>query len=64
MTLYIIYEFTKGDDSFWKPYLDLMPDVKFFCHWPEEAIRATQDGAVLELAKEYKEELDKEWINF
>ena len=30
----IIYEYQKGADSFWKPYLDLMPDVKFFCHWP------------------------------
>ena len=43
LVLYLIYEHLKGADSFWKPYLDLMPDVNFFCHWSEELVEATQD---------------------
>ena len=27
LALYLIYENQKGDESFWKPYIDLMPDV-------------------------------------
>ncbi len=41
LVLYLIYENNKGDDSFWKPYIDLMPDVKFFCDWDEKIITAT-----------------------
>ena len=36
LVTYIMYEFTKGEGSFWKPYLDLMPNVIFFCHWTED----------------------------
>ena len=41
LALYLIYENQKGDESFWKPYIDLMPDVKFFCHWDEAEILET-----------------------
>ena len=41
--MYLIYEYQLGEESFWKPYLDLMPDVTFFCHWKEHLIMATQD---------------------
>ena len=55
--LYLIYEYQKGADSFWKPYIDLMPDVKFFCHWDESDILATQDINLIQHAQEYKKEL-------
>ena len=38
-----------------------MPDVKFFCHWPEEMIVATQDMNLMQYATEYKQELHEEW---
>ena len=41
LVFYMIYEHQKGEDSFWKPYLDLMPDTKFFCHWDEQMIVQT-----------------------
>lgn len=41
LALYLIYEYQKGEDSFWKPYIDLMPDVKFFCHWNDADIIQT-----------------------
>ena len=54
LALYLIYENQKGDESFWKPYIDLMPDVKFFCHWPEELFIETQDHNLMQYATEYK----------
>ena len=59
--LYLLYEHVKGEQSFWKPYLDLMPDVKFFCHWTDELIVATQDMNLMQYATEYKQELHEEW---
>ena len=38
LCLYLIYEWQLGDESFWKPYIDLMPEVDFFCHWGEHNI--------------------------
>ena len=41
LVLFLVYESQKGDDSFWKPWLDAMPLVDLFCHWPDEVIDAT-----------------------
>lgn len=41
LALYLLYENQLGDKSFWKPYIDLMPETKFFCHWSEDLIMAT-----------------------
>ena len=54
---FIMFEYAKGSDSFWKPYLDLMPNVKFFCHWPEDLIQATQDVSLIRDTTDYKNEL-------
>ena len=54
LTLFLIYEYQKGADSFWKPYLDLMPDVKFFCHWPDNVLMATQDVSLIRNAIMYQ----------
>ena len=61
LVLYLIYEWQKGEESFWKPYIDLMPDVKFFCHWDEQDIVETQDFHLIQHANEYKRELFEEW---
>lgn len=47
-----------GKDSFWAPYIDLMPDVTFFCDLPSNEIRETHDPFLIAEVKEYKEELD------
>ena len=61
LVLSLIYEWQLGDESFWKPYIDLMPDVKFFCHWSEADIIETQDYHLIQHANEYKRELFEEW---
>ena len=61
LLIYVIYEYQKGEDSFWWPYLDLMPHVQFFCDWREEDIFAVQDYGLIFGALEYKEELNNEY---
>lgn len=62
LVTFIIYEFSKGADSFWKPYLDLMPFVRFFCHWSKDLINATQDPRLILDSLDYKDELALEWL--
>ena len=62
LALYLIFEHQLGEESFWKPYIDLMPDVKFFCFWSEPEILATQDTNLFQHAREYKKELQQEWM--
>ena len=61
LVLQLIYEHGKGEDSFWKPYLDLMPDVSFFCKWSVEMVEATQDSNLKQYSTTYIEELNREW---
>ena len=64
LVLVLIYEYQKGEESYWKPYLDLMPDVKFMCNWPEDMISATVDHGLIKHAGDYKTELESEWAEF
>ncbi len=35
LTLGMMYEYQLGKDSFWFPYLNLLPnDIEFTCNWP------------------------------
>ena len=44
LTLAMMYEYQLGKDSFWFPYLNLLPDdIEFFCNWPHEDLIATDD---------------------
>jgi hypothetical protein len=56
---FIIYEFQKGEESFWWPYLDLMPDFEFFCDWPEKEVFNVQDYGLIFHALDYKKEMQK-----
>lgn len=38
-----------------------MPDVTFFCFWPEEDIFATEDYSLVSETLEFKIELEHEW---
>ena len=44
LALFIFYEMTLGKNSYWYPYLRLMPDVEFTSSWSEQEMIATQDG--------------------
>ena len=43
LTVFLMYEKQLGKASFWEPYLNLMPEVTFFCNNPMNVIQATGD---------------------
>lgn len=51
-----------GDESFWGPYIELMPDVTFFCEHERKEIMLTMDPYLVAEAIAYREELQDEWI--
>jgi hypothetical protein len=58
----MLYEYQLGTDSFWFPYLNLLPqDIEFFCNWPLQAILETDDFELAEEALAYKRDIEKEW---
>lgn len=38
LCMFIFYEMTKGRDSYWYPYLRMMPDVDFTSSWKQNEI--------------------------
>ena len=39
LALAMFYEYQLGEESFWFPYLNLLPsDIEFFCNWAWEDI--------------------------
>ena len=43
LALFLFYELTLGRNSYWYPYLRLMPDVEFTSSWSEEELKETHD---------------------
>lgn len=50
-----------GDKGFWGPYVEIMPDVTFFCDNKPTDIVATQDPYLVAECQTYHDELNKEW---
>ena len=47
LILYLIDEASKGDDSFYKPYIDLFPDVDFIIKWDNTYLRLLDDDNIV-----------------
>ncbi len=62
LTTFLMYQKQLGDKSFWQPYIDLMPDVTFFCDLERKEIMTTMDPYLVAEAIAYREELQEEWI--
>lgn len=62
LTTYLMYQKQLGDKSFWAPYIELMPDVTFFCDLERKEIMTTMDPFLVSEAIQYREELQDEWI--
>ena len=60
----IAYEWQKGEDSFWKPYIDLIPEITFFAEWTTAEINATQDSFLIKEARECKNQLHMDYEKF
>jgi hypothetical protein len=61
LTTFLMYQRQLGPDSYWAPYIDLMPDVTFFCDNDIQVLEATADPYLVSEALSYKNDLDKQW---
>jgi hypothetical protein len=43
LTTFLIHQKALGDKSFWKPWIDQMPKVTFYCQQDDETIAASLD---------------------
>jgi hypothetical protein len=50
-----------GDDSPWAAYIELMPDVTFFCCQDRKEIMTTMDPYFVAECISYREELQEEY---
>ena len=64
LALFIVYEMTLGKESYWYPYLRLMPDVEFTCSWSDKDMEEAQDEKLTRELKEYYYDLETEWHMF
>ena len=55
---------TLGKQSYWYPYLRLMPDVEFTCSWSKEDMDEAQDENFTKELEEYQIDLETEWHMF
>jgi hypothetical protein len=47
----------------WAPYIELMPEVTFFCDESKKDIMITMDPFLFAESLEYKEQLHDTWID-
>jgi hypothetical protein len=57
LTLFLFYELSLGQRSYWFPYLIQMPTVQFTCHWSQEDILLMQDFEIEDELEEYAVEI-------
>ncbi len=46
LTVYIMYEILKGSDSFYEPFIAILPEPGSIVQWTEEELRALQDDSI------------------
>ena len=63
LTVFLMYQRVLGDKSLWAPYIELMPEVTFFCDESKKDIMITMDPFLFAESLEYKEQLHDTWID-
>ena len=61
LAVFLLYHHLKGDESFWKPYLDVMNESDLVCNWEEGEMEQFMDAELTMDAKLYKTEIETEW---
>jgi hypothetical protein len=60
LCLYLMWHML-APDSFWRPYLDALPEPSSCCDWSEDELRALHDGMLETEAREHVAELHEEY---
>ena len=63
LCLFLLYEMSLGQKSYWYNYLRILPDVEFSCFWPEEILKIGGDVEIISKMAENKKLIKQRWIS-
>jgi hypothetical protein len=61
LCIFLLYEWQKGEDSFWKCYIDVLPDAQFIYDWDIQSIVETQHRSLIVHASDMRHQSFDEW---
>ena len=64
LVLFMFYELTLGEKSYWLPYLRLMPDVHFISSWTPEELAALDHDELASEVEALEADLETTWSQF
>lgn len=63
LALFLMNEKVKGDDSFWAPYLRMLPRPLTICEWSPEELKELQDENLVKKSQKRSANLRKFYDN-
>lgn len=64
MLAFLYFEMQKGKNSYWYPWLRMLPDVDFSCGWNSEDMDSFQDYDLVDQLHNYDAAVCNEWKLF
>lgn len=61
LAMFLLYEYLKGEQSFWWPYMQVMNESDLTCFWSDEELDLLRDVELKHEALVYREEVLEEW---
>jgi len=61
LIIYVMYEMSLGDKSFWHPYFEIISQPDLPMMWTDEELNELQDAVLIRQIKQYREEFEEEW---
>ena len=61
MIIFLWQERCKGEESFWKPYLDIINFTALPCLWTDNELALLQDVVLISNIKRYRTDFEEEW---
>ena len=55
--LFVLYEMSLGQNSYWYHYLRILPDVEFACFWPDKILKIGGDEELISRMAEDKKSI-------
>jgi hypothetical protein len=59
--VFLIYEKLKGDESFWKPYFDVVEYQEPTCHWNKEVLDRLSSQETRWIISDQEVSMQTEW---
>ena len=61
LLLFVFYENSKGEKSFWYEFFQANDPGTMACYWPENIIKELDDSELVVELQEYKQKVEDDW---